>query len=214
MTAWKLCPAKTRWSASSSRTSLLTSSAASFTAPRCPATRLSSTVTSWSASMSWSMVTEPMYPAPPTTRMRMRGKSEIGNWKSAIRTSAGNRFQISDCPFAHLVLVPLPDQASVVAAEAEAVLEDDAHVRLAGLAGHVVQVALRVRELVVRRRVDRAGDDGLHGGDGLDGPGGAEGVADHGLGGTDRRAVGVLSERALDGDSLRGVVELGGGAVG
>src|SRR3972149_3684966 len=71
-----------------------------------------------------------------------------------------------------------------------------------GLIGHVIQVALGVGVLIVDGGVDYAVPDRLQTGDALHGAGGAEGVADHGLGGADRYAVSLVAEGLVVGGGL------------
>src|SRR5207237_10283457 len=66
-----------------------------------------------------------------------------------------------------LPLVAFEDEAGVLPAEAEAVLEHDIDVGAAGLVRHVAEVPVGVRVLVVARRVEPAGPAGLPGRDAI-----------------------------------------------
>ena len=98
--------------------------------------------------------------------------------------------------------------------EPEGVGQDDPHIRLAGLVGHIVQVALRVGVFIVDGGVDRPIDYGPDAGHRLKRPRRPQGVAYHRLGGADGDLVSLLSEQAPNGGSLHGIVKERGCAVG
>src|SRR5436309_8834929 len=81
-----------------------------------------------------------------------------------------------------LLLESPEDRHRVLAAEAEAVDHRGVDFRLALDVGHVVEVALGVRLMVVDGRGDPTVADGADGGDRGQGPGRAERVPDHRLG--------------------------------
>ncbi len=85
---------------------------------------------------------------------------------------------------------------------------------LARCVGHVVQVALRVGELLVDRRRDDLVADGQGADNGLDRAGSRGEVAGHRLGGANGDAVSALAEDLLDGGRLGLVVEGCRSAVG
>ena len=104
-----------------------------------------------------------------------------------------------------------------MAAEPERVAQGGAHGALLGLVEGEVEVVVDLFVAVVVLMVDGRGHDVvLHGQDAgqcLDGAGGTEQVARHGLGRGDVELVGVLAEHFLDGFGLGDVAHVGGGAV-
>src|SRR5919206_4086834 len=98
-----------------------------------------------------------------------------------------------------LVFELLHDQARVVPAEAERIREADADLGLARLVRDVVEIALRVRLVVVDRRRQHAALDGEDREDRLDRAGRAEAMAGCALRrrDPDLRSV-LLAERLLD----------------
>src|ERR1035437_2239155 len=106
-------------------------------------------------------------------------------------------------------------EAGVVAAEAEGVVEHQLWVHAPSTLGDVVQVAVRIWILIVDGRGYPAVHDGHHREDRFDGPGTAQAVPGHRLGRGDRDLPGpVLTQRLLDGQGLRRIVELSRGAMG
>src|SRR5690606_5383596 len=116
----------------------------------------------------------------------------------------GHRFGAPDPAAAGLPPLPhggrssdgLENHGGVLAAEAEVVAHGNADRFLAGLVGHVVEVAVGVRFVEVDGRGDRAFLNGFRADDGLDAAGGAEEVAGHGLGGADGDPAGCFAEDA------------------
>src|SRR3990170_7909709 len=93
-----------------------------------------------------------------------------------------------------LALKAPEDEAGVLPAEAEAVLQDHTHAGPARALGHVVEVAVGVGVLVVDRGVDDAGLEGLHARDRLQRARRRQRVADHRLRRADRHLEGVLAQ--------------------
>src|SRR5262245_28621795 len=93
---------------------------------------------------------------------------------------------------------PLQDQAAVGAAEAEGVREHVVEPGLARRVGHVVEIALGIRVLVVDRRRNDAVVDGERADRRLEAPGGAEQVARHRLRRGNRELARVIAEDLLD----------------
>src|SRR5919109_770063 len=83
---------------------------------------------------------------------------------------------------------------------------------LPALQGYVVEVACWVRVLEVDGRGQDLVAQGERAGDRLEGPGGAEQVAGHGLGGGDGQLVGVGAEGLADGLGLGRVAQRRAGA--
>ena len=86
------------------------------------------------------------------------------------------------------------DQASVLSTEAKCVGQRHLDVLGPRLIGHVIQVAFRVRVIVIDGRVDRSLGDGLHADGGFQRTGGSQGMADHRFSGTDGYLVGQITE--------------------
>src|SRR6185503_5399678 len=107
-----------------------------------------------------------------------------------------------------LLLKAFYRERHVVAAEPEAVAQDGAHFALLGGVGRVVEIELGIRRLVVDRRRYDAVARGERADDELHGARGAQHVAGHRLGRTDRHALRVLAEDGLD--RLRLVRVVGG----
>src|ERR1035438_3990115 len=81
------------------------------------------------------------------------------------------------------------------------------------LVGNVIQVAVRIRTVVIDRRRRYLIADGEYRDTSLDSAGAAEQVPGHRLGGTHRHLVGVLAKGTLDRHGLRPVAHIGGRAV-
>src|SRR3972149_6085007 len=97
----------------------------------------------------------------------------------------------SSIPPGRLKSAPAKYQRGILPAEPEAVAQGHVHTPLAGLVGHVVQVALWVRLLVVDGRRDHPVLDRLDADYGLYGPRGSDEVTHHRLG----RAHGDFARR-------------------
>src|SRR5829696_8309675 len=130
------------------------------------------------------------------------------------RSPAVSAYSFTTGPGPALGLVAAEDHHRVVAAEAEAVRHGHVHLGLAGLVGHVVEVAGGVGVGLVDGRGEDPVPQGQDGGDALDRPGRPEQVPDHRLGRGDGQPVGVVPEGEADGLGLRHVPGRGRGAVG
>ena len=101
-----------------------------------------------------------------------------------------------------------------MAAEAEAGGDGSGDGDFAGAVGDVIEVAVRVGMGVVDGGRQDTGPEREGQGDGFDGAGGADEVADHRFDGGEGQAAGVFAEHSFDGLCLHDVVEARAGAVG
>src|SRR5579862_5470348 len=110
-------------------------------------------------------------------------------------------------------LAALEYQRRVGAAETEGVRKHAFEGGFAGLVRYVVEIARRVGELVVNGRRQDLIAQCEHADTRFEAAGAAEQVAGHGFCGTDRQAVRVVAEDALDGNGFDGVAQGRGRAV-
>ena len=101
-----------------------------------------------------------------------------------------------------------------MAAESEGIVGDGENFDFAGLVGCVVEVAVRIRILVVDGRRHKVGLKCLAADGHFDCAGGTEHVAGSALGGADNEAAGVIAKNVFDGLGLADIALWGGGAVG
>src|ERR1022692_1374406 len=140
--------------------------------------------------------------------------------QAARRLSTGapgglpTRRRIPSCPTPSCLFgIALENQATVGPAKAETVRQRMVDLHGTRLVGNVIQVAVRIRTIVIDRRRRHLIADGEYRDAGLDSAGAAQQVPGHRLGGTYRHLVGVLAEGTLDRHRLRPVAHLGGRAV-
>ncbi len=106
------------------------------------------------------------------------------------------------------------NQRGVVAPEGKGVGEHDVDVRRAGALRNEIEVALGIRCLVVNRRRNEVLMDRQHRHHPFDGAGGPQGMADHGLGRTDRYLVSPPPKNGLDSFGFRQIIGRCARAVG
>ena len=109
------------------------------------------------------------------------------------------------------VLPFLQQQAAVVSAEAQRVAQGVPDVRRTALVGHHIQIAVRVRGLIVDGGGEEAVLQAQGGEDGFHGAGGSQHMSGHGLGGAHGQLIGVRAKHGFHRGGLPGVVEMGGG---
>ena len=101
-----------------------------------------------------------------------------------------------------------------MSAETEGIGQGRLHIGLTGDIGDIVQIAFRVRSIVINGGRNNAILNCQDANRGFNCAGGADHVPGHRLGGTDRYLVGIFAESALDGFGFGLIVKLGGSAVG
>ncbi len=100
-----------------------------------------------------------------------------------------------------------------MAAEAEGIAQGGIDLALAGLVGHVIEIALRIGIIEIDRGREKIRLDRLDAGDEFHRTGRAEEVTRHRLGRADRDIFGVVTEDGLDRVAFHHVAHWSGGAV-
>src|SRR5574340_691329 len=111
-------------------------------------------------------------------------------------------------------VVPAESEYGIVSTESKGIAQGQVDFQLTGMIGDHVQVALRVRGLIVDGRRKNAIADGQGAEDGLQCTSRSHHVARHGLRRRYRNGTGQASQGALDRPRFREIVQLGGSSMG